>query len=427
MKKYFILLIALYSLWINANCQADSSIGDKFKSLQLNSSPAFVIIGVDPENIYRPNSPTDFLANSQSAIVNGRLQPNFALETSPYFWKKMAVKQNTFNILNYLLEKDYFQKLAESFTFSFATSPADTVLFSNLNAGTALGLGIHLQLAQGALGKKNLKNLNSWFYSSRLASIYLYITNKLVRGKDNYIDDLNLFIDKVLSSNTFKLIPEKEKSVLKSLVLQTIKKPSLDATDLSYIRRLIANINNDAEKSLSELNKFKIPLTREGFMLQLSAAIADVAVNDKFDSIRNVKSSIWITPSYRFNVNSDPTLIDFIDIMAVARLTFNNRIVDSSNYIDGGLKLQWIHDRISLSVESVGRYLTKKPAIQMKNYTWRSDLSFSYKLNQFVTFKSSFGTNFDGNSYHYSEPKKLFIVGGFNFGFIPFFKSDNNH
>lgn len=39
-----------------------------------------------------------------------------------------------------------------------------------------------------------------------------------------------------------------------------------------------------------------------------------------------------------------------------------------------------------------------------------------------ITFQAAFGSNFDGNSTTYSDPSKMFAIGGFNFGFGEWFK-----
>ncbi len=158
-------------------------------------------------------------------------------------------------------------------------------------------------------------------------------------------------------------------------------------------------------------------------MLELAFANAGIAEQNVWNRFSQAKAAFWLTPSYRFNINEDPEVIDIIDAMAVVRMTFNSKLVDSTNYFDGGLKLQWIHNRISFAVEGILRYLTEKPETQTKGYTFKTDISFGYKINDFVTFKTSVGSNFDGNSIHYDDPKKIFIVGGLNFGFSNFLKN----
>ena len=80
MKKIFTVVI--FFCGVKSFCQ-----DPKFETLKLTSAPAYTVLGVDPQNIQRPTTPTDFIAGAQSAIVNGKLQPNFAIEGTPYYWK----------------------------------------------------------------------------------------------------------------------------------------------------------------------------------------------------------------------------------------------------------------------------------------------------------------------------------------------------
>ena len=143
-----------------ANGQEAKSLSDQFKDLQANSSPAFVVLGVEPENIQRPNSPSEFVANAQSASTNGKVSPNFAIETSPYYWGKSLADDES--IFDYLVNPSFGQNFFRSLTFSFATSPADSVIFLEQFHGTALGAGLHFQLISGKPGKKIKELLSQW-------------------------------------------------------------------------------------------------------------------------------------------------------------------------------------------------------------------------------------------------------------------------
>jgi hypothetical protein len=99
-ENRFIITRLLAFTLINSFAQSDSlnkkkidSLGDHFKSLQLTSSPAYVILGVEPENIQRPNSPLILLLTLNSAIVKRQITTNFAIETSPYFGVKETKTQ----------------------------------------------------------------------------------------------------------------------------------------------------------------------------------------------------------------------------------------------------------------------------------------------------------------------------------------------
>ena len=107
--------------------------------------------------------------------------------------------------------------------------------------------------------------------------------------------------------------------------------------------------------------------------------------------------------------------------MGVLRYTINNQQagVDIANYADAGIKGAYSQERWSISVEGVYRNASAKPVGQDKAYTYRATVGASYKLNDAFTLTFNFGTNFDGNTATYTDPKKLFAVGGLNFG-LPF-------
>ena len=216
MKKKVLIIFPLILVFIS-NVYAQPDI-NQFESLQVNSSPGFVILGVEPENIQRPNSPNDFVANVQSATVNGKLQPNFALETSPYFWKHVKDDSKKFNLIEYISSNNYWQNLAKSITFSFATSPTDSFTFGKIPVGTGLGFGMHMQLIQGTVNKKILDKLLATFINTRMAGVLNGIINKLEAKEGNTIDDLDGWIDDLLATGSFKDIPSGEKEVIKNIV-----------------------------------------------------------------------------------------------------------------------------------------------------------------------------------------------------------------
>jgi hypothetical protein len=421
-----VLIFIWVLLFIVPDGRSQGNIEDQFRKLRLNSSPAYVVLGVEPENIQRPNSPTDFLACVQSAVVNDRLQPNFAIETSPYYWSSKKAGLQKFDATYFLVNNNYWENLQKSFTISFATSSADTVLFGNKRAGTGLAGGFHLQLMQGKLSPRVEKNLSAWFYASRIQLLYNSLIQALEGADDATVDDVDSFITDLLEKGSLKSLPEMEKENIRLLFLKRLDRISLTQEDLVYLRRSRGEIERVSQSAITRVNEYQFPLAREGFMVELSFAHAGIAIRNSWDSIHSAKTAIWLTPSYRFNVNEDPTIIDIIDLMAVLRFTFNAKDVDASHYADIGAKLQWLRNRFSFSGEAVLRYLTRKPQGQKKNHTFRTGLTFSYKMSDLVTFQATFGSNFDGNSTRYSDPSKMFMIGGFHFGFSNFLKDDKD-
>jgi len=418
------LLLLLSYCGYSQDQTPNKNLDNQVKSLQLNSSPAYVVLGVDPENIQRPNSPTDFIASVQSAVVNDKLQPNFAMETSPYYWGKKKPGSKKFDVYDYILVNDYWQNIAKSITLSFATSPSDSITFSKIPGGTGLGLGMHLQLVQGRVSPNVRKNLQGWYQYTRLQGVLESMIQTL-EGANLPIEDMDTWMDETLSVGSNKSISDGEKMVIKSLLQQKLKKNSFTPNDLDAIRKVRDDVVTKSKTAIGQVNTYQFPLTREGFMLEFAVANASIAANSNWQDLQSAKTAIWLTPSYRFNINKDPEIIDFIDLMAVVRVTINSKSTDTSNYIDAGGKLQWVHNKLSLSAESIFRWLSNKPENQAKAYTVRTDVTISYKLNDVVTFKATFGSNFDGNSTHYSDPSKIFAVGGFHFGFSNFLKKQS--
>ena len=414
MKKLLLFTI-LFSICSHAHSQ---SIEDQVKALRLNASPAYVVLGVEPENIQRPNSPSDFLACVQSAVVNDRLQPNFAMETSPYYWGRKKTNRKRFDVYEYILGNNYGENLARSITLSLATSATDNTVFGNIPAGTGLGIGIHMQLVQGKVSSKVKTNLLNWYRTTRMQNILNLMVQALDDGRN--IDNLDAWMDKVFTTGNNKYISEEEKKLFRSLLGNELQKNAFSGADLNTVRSFRDKLEKEAENDLEHVNEYQFPLTREGFMLELAVANASVASDSKWDQLKSARTAIWLTPSYRFNVNKDPEIIDFVDLMAVVRMTFNSKEADSSHYVDAGGKIQWTHNRLSFSGEAIYRFLSKKPETQLKNHTFRTAFTFSYKMNELVTFQATFGSNFDGNSTTYSDPRKMFAVGGFNFGFSNF-------
>lgn len=414
------VLLSLSCFGFSQDQTLNKNLDNQFKSLQLNSSPAYVVLGVDPENIQRPNSPTDFIASVQSAVVNERLQPNFAMETSPYYWGKKKAGSKKFDVKNYLFNNDYWQNIAKSITLSFATSPSDSITFAKIPSGTGLGIGLHLQLAHGKVSENVQNNLLDWYSFTRSQLVLESIIGSVQTG--GTINDLNTWLDETMAVGSFKSMPADERALIKQLLLSKYRKNKIKLTDLDPLIKMRDEAKANSQVSIAKVNAYQFPLTREGFMLEFAVANASIAATSSWQNLQSAKTAIWLTPSYRFNVNKDPEVTDFIDFMAVTRVTINAKNTDSSNYFDAGGKLQWVHNKLSLSAESIFRWLSNKPQNQAKAYTVRTDMTISYKLNDVVTFKATFGSNFDGNSTHYSDPAKIFAVGGFHFGFSNFLK-----
>lgn len=409
-----------------------NQVQPKFENLKLNSAPAFVILAVEPENIQRPTSPKDFIAGLQSSIVNGMLKPNVAFELTPYYLVNPKKKENSkrFDASNYLLSRDgnIFTTIKKSLSFSLATSESDTVVFGKLDPGTGIGLGTRFVLIDGKPGKEllawNKQQIRTVFFNDLLS-----LVSTLPPGNVDMQLVLDNRIDNFLNISGKNLNIGLREPELKAMFYKirddimfdfTTNKRSLDKDSL--ISFLEAKQVAEAEQEsalLDKLNKKKNPLAKQGFMLEFAAGSGTVFENNQWNSWKNAKAAFWLTPSWRKDISKDGKDIALFDFMLVFRYTINNKkdSVDIADYFDSGLKGQLIKNRWSGSVECVGRWASEVPEAVKSKFTYRLALSADYKITEDITFKFSFGSNFDGNTATYTNPKEMFALGGVNFGF----------
>ncbi|HEY0769265.1 MAG TPA: hypothetical protein VGD31_02955, partial [Sphingobacteriaceae bacterium] len=310
MRTLFILgSLMLFSV---AGLSQQKNINDQIKGLQVNSSPAYVVLGVEPENIQRPNSPSEFVASVQSANVNGQLAPNFALETTPFLWNKKPDDSTRFNVVEYMTNRSVGANFIRSLTFSFATSPADSTIFSEAFQGTALAFGAHFQLIPGKISAEVRDNLLAWFHTSRLDNVIDAMLLDLNSSADAEIEDVDLWLDDQLETGSFAKLSDLNKDVIRNLLHLKLKKNKLTQKDIVMLTRIQGSLDKKAKLQLTNINKFKFPLTREGFMLEGAVAHAKIATEGTWKKLEGAKTSFWLTPSYRFNINKDPERVDFV-------------------------------------------------------------------------------------------------------------------
>jgi hypothetical protein len=350
-------------------------------------------------------------------VVNGKLQPSFALETTPYYWVHKKDKQDDsakFDPFNYMVG-NWRDNIVRSLTFSLASSESDTFTFGDIDPGTGYAFGLHFTIFSERLNKNTARQIFAWTSNFQQSFIIDEMISKLKSmasppEKINYKTQVRNWVRerKKAKSEEYSL----QASKLLLLLDHEFHGREISIDDLEEFRQVLTDEGADF---LAEINKVPFPITRDGFSLDFALAASGIFQGSEFERFQYAKTSIWVTPSYRFVNRSNPRNI--FDVMGVVRLTLNNELVDRANYLEGGLRLQHTWNRFSLSGEAIARYLNRIPEGMEKGYTWRFDVSMDYKVTDNITFKATFGSNFDGNSTYYSDPKKLFAVGGFNFGF----------
>jgi hypothetical protein len=435
MKRRYLVTLCYLVFLCNSAFAQDGNL--KFESLKLNSSPAFVLLGVEPDNIQRPSTPAKLIAGLQNAVVNQQIKPNLAFEISPYYLSSPKDESDKrFNPSYYLLDKnDLGSTIVKTLSLSLTTSETDQQTFGNLKSGTGTAFGLRFLLVDGKPGRQ----LQTWNNSYLKKTFYqrLYALAKAFQGQEF---DLNLIIDRAIADFKENILPNEKFNTLSAG--QVNEFTSAAKRKVAYDLASAGINHNKAEAVLYLFNQFKAasttegnelqslqrrvnPLVKQGFMLEFAAGQALVFQNNNFEDAALAKTAFWLTPSYRWDISGkDSNQVSLLDLMGVVRYTLNNHMagVDIANYLDAGIKGAITQNRWSGSSEFVYRYASVLPQGYHKNYTYRLTTGIDYKLSDAITFKFNFGTNFDGNTSTYTDPKKIFITGGLNFGFIDFKK-----
>jgi hypothetical protein len=397
------------------------------QKLAVNSSPAFILLGVQPDNIQRPSTPRDFVASIQSAVVNKQLQPNFSLETNPFNWNK---KTNS----NQFYANDYFyrssQAIKKNFALSLATSTSDTVVFGQLQPGLGLGYGLRFTIVPGKVNTAVAAKFLEWEDAEVESILINIIQSSVLIGRTNFSpQEFDNFYTTVAQSvktgiaNGKYLLEQNRPDLL--VRLKSLSDSYKGLSDSNFTIKLHQDdLNNQRSKNttLSAINnlanRLTAPFDREGFTLELAAAGVTIFQQNQWNMSHFGKSGIWLTPAYRLNImkGDQNDLTQSIDFMGVFRYIWNDKKVDTASYLDMGAKLQFNRTAWNASAEWVARHASEVPDTIHSHWTNSWLVSFSYTINQLATLKFSFGSNFDGNTHTYSQPKNMFVVGGVNFG-----------
>lgn len=413
------LCLLLISSFIQAQNQFAPGAVDKLK---LTSNPAYVILGVEPTNIERPSTPRDFISGVQAGVVNGKLSPNFAMEFNPFIWGKhldtIDPHYKWFKAADYIADPNWGHNFTKAFGLSLATSQTDSTVYGSLKPGTGLSFGVTMNL-YSTPNRQITRAYHSWAINWIKASFYQYLVTKQA-GSTAYtftatdIVEAQNFAQQATNSQSIRIEIRAE---LLSIVNDLF-------TDIS--QKSLTNFIDSANKyqaaldiPLRTINHQNIAYAKTGFSLDLAAAGATAFPDNNWSNVVFSKAGVWLTPSYRWNVSNSTAHTQSIDWLAVARLTWNDKRVDSANfYFDFGTKIQYSYDKLSIAAEGILRYAQPTPQGQHSPWTYRAVANIEYTLVENITIKVTLGTNFDGNSRTYTNPKQMVAIAGLNFGLL---------
>lgn len=320
-----------------------------FNSLRTPSSPAFVLLGVEPSSVEKPNTPSDFAASVLSATSNlSALPKDYALETSPYWLFSHRRRSWRDDI-----KRDVLESATRTFTLSVATAELGT------SDAPVRGLAVsgRLALFSGRLPDSSVKQIES-------------LESTLAASAATDLGVLAPIFDSIQSS-----LLESAATMADSLAALA----RIDSLKAEAIASLASSgaVETDTEELTQQAEA--IVTAREGFQLDLAGGTAWRAPSAALDSTDFDRFGLWLTASYTAN-----------DLSFIALARYLGVDGTDQDVLDFGGRFIYAQDRFAVSAEYVDRHIHNGPGDQ-----WRLAGVFDYRVSRAIWLTGTFGRNYD--------------------------------
>jgi hypothetical protein len=332
----------------------------RLNELRTPTSPAFVILGVEPTSIERPTTPRAFALGLLSAPggAGGVIPENYAAEFAPYWMRSHP--DLTFQEY---VRPNPLQSLLQTFSVSLAT----TVLATGADSTTGVGIGFRATPLMGQ-PPRQLR----------------------------------------LLSDSLRLVQRALLNLSDELEVATTRADSQRITRLYDARSAQSRTLSAAIRALPEDE-------RVGLFLQVAGALAGYYPQNDFSAGRVGRAGAWGTVTYRAEVPR-------VDVIGLARWLRDEAEVEQ-NAVDLGFRGVFRFNRLSASAEWVNRAAAEPADGADADAGGFSDsrrvvgqLEYRASDDLFVTF--SFGQDF-ANVGDDREPLVAILGGQLHFGAKP--------
>jgi hypothetical protein len=370
MRKLYTWLIALLAP-AAVTAQRDSL--PAFNSLRTPASPAFVLLGVEPTSVERPNTPSELgvsVISSTNQLTS--LPRNFALEASPFWlaphptltWRDDATRT-------------IGQSILRTATLSVATAPRG----SGPSAVTGLSLGARMSLVSGQMSGESRARLEQ--LETQLGILAKSLT-LIMQGPRQQADSEFTAALKQSAGDTAKLgaAARRHEQAIALAAQAAAQDPRYAAT----------------KKQIDD--EFQgVAVQREGLSVELAGGAVWDAPSQAFDSVRFRGWGAWLTPSYQGAQWS---------IVGVGRYL----AVDTTggfNTVDFGGRLIHTGRSLAVSAEYVDRHFLGSGA---PPHQYRLAGEIEYQVREGVWVTGTFGRGYDTKT-----PGSLLAQLGVSFDF----------
>jgi hypothetical protein len=421
MEKYFTPIVLL--LIISAGLKAQG-VQDEITKVKAPSSPAAIIIGIQPSTITRPKSwealEGSVFSNNLSDGGGLNIPNDLAIEFSPY-WAKKDLNLD----LDKFLKPNIGLSILQNFSFSVATTQ-NFILKDSIKTN-AIGFGMRTMLWQGT--KTEDEAFDHYVKAIRLSLPISPIIAKLTRiyfekeKKDSSQLDRTLFIDYIIAQLRTEILHEfKDLSDAEYMQLEndisaaiTISLPNkIDNSSSTARNTTIEELDGELDK-ITKLDVKVASLTklrddRRGFKMELAGALALDFPTNKTDFSVIPKFSVWVLPSFQ------PFNIDWFEAIGIFKFTqynlgFYEKYIDAregenfKNNFDYGARIVFKKSKYSIEFEALSRNsLTiissvkgsdgiRHTASKNKN-DGQFIFNFNYQISENIAISYNFGRQF---------------------------------
>ena len=365
--------------------------GDAFaqatiSELSAPTSPAFVLLGLAPASVDRPDSAKALIVNAFSDLAESEgLPQDYALEVTP-FWMK---SNRTLSFTEY--QRPGIAAIWQQLRVSVATSPMRGADESAESLGTKLALGFNTKILNGRPNPAMASALTALFAENTKLLDADRELESIEETLETRREELEGLTENAKRADLIAIIGEIEKTLAK-------KQAEISGIEAGIMRRSLEVQTIDAD--------------RVGFFVTVAGGqVWDFADDDTRNASAN-RRGIWVTPAYRMLRCATGCEMSF-DFIGVARML---KDPDIDAMIDVGGRLVWrLNTRFSTSFELLRRKApdtvgANEESVQDSN---RTAGLLEYRIQDDLVLFGTFGQDFE----KVSGAKPLVTLLGLNFGF----------
>ncbi len=390
MKKLLVLFLIITGA---ASIKAQDSL--KFNDLVAPENPGFQILGISPQNIFRPGDTkalgTYFLNNVDDG---SGLIKDVAVEVTPYWLTKrpdLSFKEY-FGLVPSKSKNRFFEDVKQTFVLSLATTDYESTTDSI--TGRSWGFGFRTMLLRGTPRvAERIQLLEQLRQQDFVSEIYSDVVEELEEGNlNNRQAVLEVFSSKfdiyVNNPNLVVNFEKEQVEYLKSATLEYLREnlPNSIPEITSFVEEKEENTGDAIIVKIREES-----LVRKGLQVQLSGASSINIPNNDFEAVRGGNYGLWLTVSHPISKKGD------LQFAGLARYLGSFENIGATN-TDIGFSLSQTKKNYSLSGEFIYR-------------------SFEEEFSTFdISGQSITAINKD-NSYRFTANLQVKITGDTNLNF----------